>query len=243
MAEEPLPTDLARLDGELRCRAVANVSNECSPCNPGMNRCVAQGGRPCQNGQGTCNGSGTCVSNQRPNGQSCNGPGDCISGFCVNSGSGSRVCCNSACPGQSADSCGFDGTCGGGNCRRHRGNPCGTARCSGGNLTERGTCDGNGRCNQRSTPCRPFLCELGGTRCQQPCDQARPGEACAPGFFCFRGANDEGECFEQFKQGDGCDFPEQCERPLTCDFNALGGPLCCDRCAAGQQCQTDGSCF
>ncbi len=180
----------------------------------------------------------------RPLGATCKAKGDCDSGFCVDG-----VCCNLACTGgclacnlpgrigqcapsaagaldprgvckrESAESCGYSGTCDGfGGCAKHPAKtPCRAASCSGGKLVPAGVCDGNGACLEGSAiDCAPFACAAGacGTSCRTSGD-------CAGGASC-----EGGSCG---KRGEG----QRCAAASDCRSNFCVDGVCCESACAG----------
>jgi hypothetical protein len=141
------------------------------PCNTATDCVVTQ----------SCSSSHICIT--RPNGQQCFGAtpaaanAQCTSNVCLNEpgGSANQLCCATACPAQSKDTCGNTGACWytGGLCETWNNlTPCHT--CSGSTLTT-SHCDG-GNNNAHN----PGACAPGGT--SAPCPN---NMMCANAYSCM----------------------------------------------------------
>jgi hypothetical protein len=122
-----------------------------------------------------CNSSHLCES--KPSGISCSNDVECTSNVCLNEpgGSANKVCCSSACPMQSKDTCGNTGYCWytGRICETWNNlTPCHT--CSGSTLTTSHCSGGN------NNMINPGACAPGGT--SAPCPN---NLACADAYSCL----------------------------------------------------------
>lgn len=203
--------DQAALPGV--CAAVLNAedSDTCATtqyCNgagactakkaPGA-ACVATG--ECQSGYVCSSADGVCCTSD------CSGV--CQSCLAAQTGQAAGTCANVS-AGQdpanecgtveSASTCGFDGYCGGGQCRKYpSGTECVAAVCTAPNtFAPARTCNGTGTCGAGSSgPCPGGYRCNGTTACYSSCtDDAQ----CMTGYYC----NAAGTCAAQKLQGNGC---------------------------------------
>jgi len=204
-------------------------------------------------GTTTCDGAGVC---KNKNGQPC-GTG-CASGFCVDTvccatacsgvcvacsaakkGGGTNGTCGNVAAGTDPDSecapdavstCGNDGTCGAGACRKYvAGTVCAASSCAGVTQQNADTCDGSGTCvDNGTTSCLPLIC--GPTACLMTCtvdtDCSSSSQYCAAGT-----------CTDKKMAGGPCASPNQCVSGLFC----VDGTCCTSDCPACQVCNTSGN--
>lgn len=139
---------------------------------------------------------------------------------------------HSACPTDTPESCGRDGTCDGNRgCRlRRAGASCGTASCSGGTATPAPTCDGTGQCVP-STPraCAPYACN-GNTGCFGSCTastQCQAPNSCVSGSCGPKGNGStcaqSSECASQHCVDSVCCNEACTDRCKACDLGTAAG--------------------
>ncbi len=201
-------TPTSTCDANGNCRAPDAVA--CAPylCNGA--RCYTACGN-----DSACAAGKSCVQGScglKPNGAFCSGAAECQSSHCAQG-----VCCATACDGsclscavtgsmglctavpaglpdplalctdQGAASCGMDGKCQAGACRKYvQGTACANASCPmpGTTFTAGGACDGAGSCMvPASASCFPFTCGL--NACRSTCASDAD---CAAGQYCNGGS-------------------------------------------------------
>lgn len=136
-----------------------------------------------------------------------------------------------ACPAESAASCGNDGTCDGqGGCRkRNVSTVCAGASCDSNAYRGPWMCDGAGACKAPAqTACGLYSCGANG--CKQPCGS---NADCVAGNVC-----DQGVCKAPVAQGGSCSRSTQCGSGYCADG------ICCNEACNGEckQCLT-GTCL
>ena len=202
------PTSTCDTNGN--CRAADEIS--CGPyvCNGA--RCYTACGS-----DASCSSGNSCVQGScgpKPNGAFCSLGTECQSGQCAQG-----VCCATVCTGacvscalagslgactavatgqsdpaglctdQGASSCGNDGKCQSGACRKYpQGTACASPSCPmpGGTFTAGATCDGVGTCKTPApVACFPFIC--GVNACESSCTvdgDCAAGQFCSPSGSC-----------------------------------------------------------
>jgi hypothetical protein len=206
------------------------------PCRAGSQRCVAGSGNA-STSWGPCTGSigpaasDTCASgndancNGAPNerctalGHACDTESDCQSGVCVQG-----VCCASACPRETPNTCGNDGTCdANGACRKFSGVTCGDPSCS-----------------NRSDSHEAGVCQNGGCQPGKKCDYHGCGSDSRCATTCPSGFMDTGTaCIQCGGENQPCCINDSCPNApsLICSFGTCEH---CGRefehCCAGFKC-------
>ena len=181
-------------------------------------------GKSCTNAvdcaSGYC-GAGTCQL--RPDGNACTTNAQCLHNACLAVAGGGKICCNTGCADQGANSCGTNGQCkpGGAACADYAsGTKCG-ATCSGTTLTPK-VCNGTGACqpSASTTTCGGHLdCNGAGTACLTGCggNNSAGDASCAPGFWCD--GNKGGACQAPQPKGGGCNRDSQCQNSCNTGKN------------------------
>ncbi len=224
------------------------VSRGCQACVadaecPAGRYCAAGGtceprkgqGEACRTGAGQdCSQAGcrVCSSGHCVDGVCCDSACSGACGSCLGSSTGqpNGTCAPIAagtdpdkeCPDPAPESCGPDGTCGGGfACRPYaqQGTVCGANTCSGGQSSGQ-QCDGAGNCKAvNARDCAPYLC--GVSACTTSCTQSAE---CHPDAFC----NAFQKC--EFKR----DVGEVCAAAKECVSGKCADGVCCNDACSGQ---------
>lgn len=171
---------------------------------------------------GYCPGATTCQL--RPDGAACTTNTQCLHAACLAVAGGGKVCCNTGCPVQTADSCGTNGQCmpGGAACADYpTGTKCG-ATCSGSTLTAK-ICNGTGACQPgaASSACGGHLdCNSGGTACLTGCGGNNAGgdANCVVGYWCD-GSGGKGACQAPQPKNAACNRDAQCQNSCNAGMN------------------------
>ncbi|NUP09507.1 MAG: hypothetical protein HOW73_25970 [Polyangiaceae bacterium] len=200
--------NLLCVDGDDCLSGVCNVDMKCVPCSTGVDDCPANE---------FCN-AGVCEPD-KANGLACGGGGECESGFCDDNGSGSDICCATACDGDCRACSGANAACENFAATEE----CGDGpTCNGDDLKPQDMCDGNGAC---ATPadidCMAYTCN-----------------AAAPTDACFTACSTQTDCAASgASNGNYCAIDGALGTANTCnDKKALGGT-----CAEDFECES-GNC-
>jgi hypothetical protein len=163
--------------------------------------------------------SGFCGGNAcqlKPDGTSCSDNAQCNSNVCGINGSGN--CCASACTG---GACGATGCDGSGACiYPGPATMCGSALCTGGQLTMAGVCNGLGMCAGGATAACPggVKCAADGMSCNGPCSIDTDCQSASD--YC-----NGGSCQPKGNPGATCNANNQCKNPGKCGTTGTGH--CC----------------